>query len=172
VTNSTGRPLVQYELDPQGTGSFGPPVSTLDGVQTTYTVPGLVFPVLRATDDRGTEYTATTLVNALPRSELDALLRGKWNGMKAALTMTDIEGALRYFVPSQQVRYRAIFTALSDQLSQLAVAMEEITLVELLGRQAQYRIPRMQLWGGELVRVSYYLFFVLGDDGIWRIRDF
>jgi hypothetical protein len=30
----------------------------------------------------------------------------------------------------------------------------------------------MQFWGGQPVRVSCYIFFVLGDDGIWRIRDF
>lgn len=89
-----------------------------------------------------------------------------------ALRANDVEGALGFFLPSQQARYRTLFTLLQDQLPQIATDMEEIELVYLTDRQAQYRLRRMETVDGQPVRVSYYIYFIQGTDGIWRIRDF
>lgn len=172
VVNQTGRTLVQFALDEQGTGTFNPPVTSLDGVQTTYLTPGIFHPVLRATDDQGTQYTATTSINVLDRTQVDAILQTKWSGMKAALQGNAIETALGFFLPSQRARYRTLFTLLSAQLPQIAQDMENIELVYLLERHAQYRIRRTELVGGQPTRVTYYIDFIQGADGVWRIRDF
>src|SRR5262249_26967920 len=63
VTNQTGRPLVRFEFDRTGAGTFDLPTTDVTDVQTTYTTPGLLFPTLRATDDQGTTYIATTVVH-------------------------------------------------------------------------------------------------------------
>ena len=143
-----------------------------DGVRTTYTTPGLRFPVLRATDDQGVTYLATAVVNVLSVNQIDGLLRAKWNGMKAALKGGALDVALGFFALNQQARYSAIFAAVLGNLPQIAADMEEIELVQVRGRTAQYRIGRTQEWGGQSVRVAYYIFFVLGVDGVWRIWDF
>jgi hypothetical protein len=172
VTNLTGRPLVQYELDANGTGAFGTPMATLEGVQTTYTIPGLVAPVVRATDDQGMVYTATTTVNVLPQNQIDGLIRAKWNGMKDALRGNAIEAAATYFLPTQQARYRTLFTLLGSRLTQVVNDMAEIEGIYVTGRQAQYRIQRTELVNGQPMAISYYIYFILGTDGVWRIRDF
>ena len=65
-----------------------------------------------------------------------------------------------------------MFTLLQDQIAQIASDMEEIELVYLTGRQAQYRLRRTETADGQPVRVTYYIYFIQGTDGIWRIRDF
>jgi hypothetical protein len=172
VRNQTGAALVRFEIDAYGTGSYGPPMPTLDGVQTTYTTPGLISPKVRATDAQGRQYTASAMINVLDRQQMDTLLQAKWGGVKAALQAGSIETALSLFAPNQQARYRAIFAALAEQLPTIATAMREIELVQVIGPQAQYRIRRMQEWGGQQIEVSYYIFFVRGADGLWRMREF
>ena len=107
-------------------------MGTLEGVQTIYPTPGLRAPVLRATDDRGAQYIATTGVNGLDRGHMDSLLQDKWTRMKAALQADAIEGALGFFLPSQQGRYRTLFTLLRGQLAQIVADMESIQLVYLV----------------------------------------
>jgi hypothetical protein len=103
---------------------------------------------------------------------MDTLLQEKWTGMKAALKGSAIDTAVGFFLPSQQARYRTLFTLLSDQLAQIAQDMENIQLVYLVERDAEYRIRRTEMDGGQPVRVTYYIHFVQGADGVWRIQDF
>jgi hypothetical protein len=44
VTNLTERPLVRFEFDRTGAGTFDPPTTDFTGMQTTYTTPGCCFP--------------------------------------------------------------------------------------------------------------------------------
>jgi hypothetical protein len=172
VVNQTGRPLVRFELDPTGTGTFGPPTATLEGTQTTYATPGLFAPTLRAIDDQGTQYTATALISVLARDQVDALLKAKWNGMKAALMAGNIEGALLFFTPEQRARFRTLFTALSAQLPQIAQDMQDIQLVYLVESRAKYRLRRTHLYGGQFVTFSYYVYFLQDAAGLWSIEGF
>jgi hypothetical protein len=81
VTNLTGRLLLRYELDTNGTGLFAPAVPALDGVQTTYSMPGLWHPLLRATDDQGTVYTASTTVNVEDAQTAMGRFQSLWAGL-------------------------------------------------------------------------------------------
>ncbi len=172
VLNQSGQKLVQFEFDPTGSGSFGSPAPTFDGTRTTYSTPGLFAATLRATDDKGTQYTASTTVNGLARDQMDALLRGKWAGMKAALTPGDIEGGLLFFTSSQRPRYRTLFTGLSGQLAQIVQDMQDIQLVYLVESRAKYRLRRTQLYGGQLVTLTYYVYFIQDASGRWYIEEF
>jgi hypothetical protein len=92
--------------------------------------------------------------------------------MKAALMANDIEGALRYFLPSQHERYRALFTALSGALAQIALDMAPIQLINLEERRAKYRLPRTQQYAGQLITLTYYVYFVQTAAGDWGIEGF
>ena len=172
VLNQTGQKLVQFEFDPIGSGSFESPGPTLDGTRTTYTTLGLFAATLRATDDKGTQYSTSTTVNVLARDQMDALLRGKWAGMKAALTAGDIEGGLLYFTSWQRPRYRTLFMGLSGQLTQIVQEMQDIQLVYLVESRAKYRLRRMQLYGGQMVTLTYYVYFIQDATGRWYIEEF
>jgi hypothetical protein len=172
VTNLTGRPLVQYELDERGTGTFNAPVATIDGLQTTYLTPGLLHPILRATDDQGTPYLATTTINVLPMNQTDAILQAKWSDFRAALQGGAIGTAVGYVTPARRSQYSALFTALADQLPQFAQEMQGIQLIYLLDGRAKYRLRRTELYGGQTITFTYYVYFVQDASGTWTIEGF
>src|SRR5206468_201824 len=100
-----------------GTVDFTGP--SLDGQSFTYTQPGLYFPTATISDASGTQSTVSTVINVLAKDQMDILLKGKWNAMKTALTGNDIEGAVRFFTPEQQPRFRTLFTGLSARIAQI-----------------------------------------------------
>ena len=120
------------------------------------------------TDNQGNIYTETTLVNILSREEMDSLLRSKWEGMKAALGQGDINEVLNYFVTDSRGEYREIFELLTPQLPALVSAMREINMVEIKGNRAEYYIKRFQRG----VDISYFIYFMRDENGIWRISSF
>ena len=133
-----------------------------------YQSPGLYFPKVTVTDNQGNTYTETTLVNVLSREEMDALLRSKWEGMKGALSQGNINEALNYFVKDSREEYREIFELLAPQLPALVSAMREINMVEIKGNMAEYYIKRFQRG----VDISYFIYFMRDENGIWRISSF
>jgi hypothetical protein len=104
--------------------------------------------------------------------QTNAILRAKWNAMRAALIRGDIEGAVQHFTPPQQGRYRALFTALSADITQIAQGMREIELIYVREGRAKYRLPRTQMYGGKLVTLTYYVYFVQDANGSWSIEEF
>jgi len=158
------------DFDGNGTTDFTGP--TLDGQTFTYTLPGIYLPGASVTDAGGAQSTATAVVNVLAPGQMDVLLKGKWDAMKVALIRNDIEGALQFFTQEQQPRFRTLFTGLSAQIPQIAQAMQDIQLIYLIENQAKYRLPRIQFYGGQLVTITYYVYFIKDDVGFWSIRDF
>jgi PKD repeat protein len=170
--NQTGRSLVLFEFDVEGDGAVDVVATTFQDVQVIYSKPGLLYPVLKATDEQGTQYTADTAISVLGRDQMDALLKGKWNGMKAALVASDVEDALLFYAPEQRARFRTLFMGLSAQISQIAQDMQEIQLISLIENRAKYRLRRTQLYGGQEVTFTYYVYFIQDAASIWHIEDF
>ena len=131
-SGGAARPLVRFEFDETGGRTFGRPMATFRDVEVTYTTPGLPFPMLRATDNQGNQCAVTTPLNILPRDQKDALLRARWEGMRAALMRGDIEGAVSFFIPVSQEGYRRAFTALSSTIGQIGRDMRDIRLISLM----------------------------------------
>lgn len=168
VTNLTGRPLVQYELDANGTGTFGAPMATLDGVQTTYTTPGLVHPVLRATDDQGTPHIAGTTANVLDSAAADAVFQARWRGVKDALRQADIPHALEEVFSRSRSRYQAIFQAVLPDLAGVDSILTNLRLIEIRGAEAIFEMLRTD----DGVTKSFEVRFRRDEDGIWRLWMF
>jgi len=133
-----------------------------------YQYPGIYLPSVTVTDSQGNVYTETTLVNVLSREEIDALLRKKWEDMKGALSQGNINEALNYFIKDSGEEYREIFELLAPQLPALVSAMREINMVEIIGNMAEYYIKRFQRG----VDISYFIYFIRDENGIWRISSF
>jgi hypothetical protein len=92
--------------------------------------------------------------------------------MKAAMVAGDIDGAVQEFTFGQQQTFRDIFTITEDQLAQMALDMQEIELIYQKNDTAEYRIRRAVLFKGSPETITFYIYFLKGADGIWRIRDF
>ncbi|MBN1254146.1 MAG: hypothetical protein JXA50_02630 [Deltaproteobacteria bacterium] len=102
-------------------------------------------------------------------AELDTLLRSQWNEMRAALARNDIDKAVSYFAYENRELYRKIYTALADQLPQVAQDMGDITPVAIEHRTAKYRLIRKEVVKGKTYDITYYVYFIRDSDGVWRI---
>ncbi len=120
--------------------------------------------------DNGTQilHTDTMAIMADNRTALDAKLKEKWEGMKAALSQSNINNAISWFDNSTKEGYTEAFTALFSQLPQIAQDLSNIQLLDMQNSKAQYDI-RIFRSGNEF---SYYLVFVKDKNGIWKIKAF
>ena len=160
-------PATSYSWDFNGDGT--PEITGTEAmVVALYQYPGLYFPRVTVTDDQGNVYTETTVVNIFSFEEMDSLLKAKWEGMKAALGQGNISDALNYYITDSREEYQEIFELLAPQLTALVSAMREINMVEVTGNMAEYYIKRFQRG----VDISYFIYFMKDNDGIWRISSF
>ena len=161
---------IAFDRDGDGVADFTG--SDLETQAFVYAQPGLYFPAATVTDTTGSQFTLRTIVQVYAAAALDAFLRAKWNAMKAALAITDIDGAVRHFAEPQQPRYRSLFTALGASIAQIAVDMQDIQLIYVAEREVKYRIRRDQLYGGQLMTFTYYIYFIRDGGGQWALDSF
>ena len=102
-------------------------------------------------------------------AELDTVLRSQWNEMREALARNDIDKAVSYFAYENRELYREIYTALADNLPQVAQDLGDITPVVIEHRTAKYRLIRKEVIKGKTYDITYYVYFILDRDGVWRI---
>jgi hypothetical protein len=164
-------PVPSYSWDFNGDG-----VAEMTGpdskVVAQYQYPGLYFPRVMVIDTQGNPYSETTIVNVLSKEEMENLLRAKWDGMKQALANQNIDGALNYFAQESMELYNEIFTAIYAQLPQIVQEMQDIQLIYVENNTGKYRIRKSESYGGQTLSITYYIYFTLDRDGIWRIYKF
>lgn len=120
-------------------------------------------------DEADVVYTDTIAFAVWDRAVLDALLRRKWEGMKERLTRQDIGGALSFLAAATQDLYQDVYSALSADLPQIVQAMQDIELIHVQGAMAKYRLRRQEFHGGQVYLITYYLYFSVDRDGLWKI---
>ena len=116
----------------------------------------------------GTLYQDSIGIVVLSEAELDALLRGKWEEMRARLASGDIEGALVSFDAFTKQDYRDLFNVLSSMLPTIVQEMEDIRLLKYREDTAIFDIRTIR----DAVENSFQLLFTKDSAGIWRIHSF
>lgn len=167
VLNQMGRPLVRFEFDETGTGAFGAPTTAFDGTQTTYTGAGLRLPVLRATDDQGVTYIATTIVNVEGPQTVTTRFQSRWNSLKDRLLAGDLPGALAHFSPDVQSRFRTVFQQLGPDLPTIATGLGQLEVVEQVGNLAEAILVQQE----NGVPVLHFIYFRRDSLGRWLIEE-
>jgi sugar lactone lactonase YvrE len=166
VVNLTGRPLVRFELDATGRGLFEPSVNP-DGTVSLFDTPGLFFPTLRATDDRGATYTATAVVHVEDPLAVTGRFQGLWADLKARLQAGDISRALEHLVPAVRPRFEGLFQRLGAALPAAAAALGDLEVVEQLGDLAEAATVQEE----QGVPFLYFVYFRRDGLGRWRIEE-
>ena len=140
------------------------------------TEPGLYYITAEDTQtlDSGATITHsdTIAVMAEDRTQLDAKLKAKWNGMKAGFASQNIEQSLKHMSFLSNDKYREIFNAITpNQLSAMLADMQRqtIQLIVANGNIAKYRIRRDDTINGETQSITYYIYFIKDIDGTWKI---
>jgi hypothetical protein len=167
VVNNTGRALIQYELDPTGSGAFNPLTSSPDGAQDTYPTAGLWFPTLRATDDQGVTYTASTVVLANDPVTVSARFDALWTGFRARLQAGDVTGALSFLSPTLQPRMEVVFQQLGSDLPAVAASLGALRVTDQLGDLAEAVLAQDEATGRKL----YFIQFRRDGLGRWLIEE-
>lgn len=152
------------------------PVEYLAISNDTYTVrmtePGLYIFTGTAKDELNNEYTDTLAILAMDKTVLDALLQSKWEGMKEELSIQKIDAATGYFDPRSRERYTAIYSAIIDILPQIAADMGDIQMIVAKDNYAKYRIHRKEALSGREYTITYFIYFIVDKDGLWRIYEY
>ena len=117
-------------------------------------------------------YTDTVAVKVIDQEQLDVQLQAVFGGLKTALAAGDIETAASAFTTRSREKYREAFGELSDSLQQIAVDMKDIEMIYVHEDVAKYRIYRATKINGEMVDITYYLYFRVDMDGLWRLEQF
>ena len=160
-------PTATYAWDLDGDGSEDQSGPHLTDVSGTYSSPGLYFPTVRILDLAGNEYRASTVVYALDRDPLVALLDAKWQAMKDLLRSGDVPAALQYVANAHRIRYQAIVESLTVPLSGIDQVLTTLEFVGVRSGVAEHRMPRPDSRGD----IHYGIRFSLDRDGIWRLSS-
>ncbi len=165
---SLPNPVSNYTWDLNGDGTPEHTGTTLSKVTANYQYVGLYFPKVTITDTQGNTYEETTIVNVLSKEEMDALLKGKWDGMKGGLSQGNIDKAISFFEEGSQSIYSQQFTALKSVLNIIGNEMGQINLAKIEDDRAEYEIITIR----NGVTYSFHLLFVRDKDGLWKIKVF
>lgn len=172
VASDLANPIAEYRIDFEGDGIIDYIGASFDNISHTYASEGIYYPSLTVTDGVGNVYSDTLVVAVLPLADMDEHLKGIWDEMKGALAEGDIEGALIFFTEDSKEKYRKAFTLLQDDVSDLSIDMQDVELIYLKGEIAKYRIRREQLFNGQLLTITYYIYLTKNNAGIWQIEQF
>jgi PKD repeat protein len=132
------------------------------------TAEGVYLFTAHVTGTDGTYYEDTVAVTVLNETQLDSLLRAKWEGMKTALVSGDMDKAMEYYHEDTKQGFRDALTVLGPQLVAIFTAPEQLMLIEVRDRYATYEYISEE----EGVTYSYPLVFLKDPDGIWRILQY
>ena len=130
--------------------------------------PGLYYFTGEMQDELGTTHSDTLAILAMDKTVFDTLLQAKWNGMKEALGLGQIDDAVQYFHPASKSAYQMQFEALSSILPQIVNDMGEFRLVEHDGYGAIYDLRTIR----NNVELSFQVLFVQDGSGIWKIYNY
>jgi hypothetical protein len=155
-----------------GPGSVEWISSDFDTYRVKMTIDGSYACTVSVTDTNGTEYQDTVTVTVLNRNQLDKLLKAKWEGMKTKLASQDINGAIHYFSDTAKTKYQTVFQKLSNRLPTIVSSMENITLNYIGQDVAEYRISRTETINGQSMEITYFIYFVQDESGLWKIESF
>lgn len=136
------------------------------------TTEGIYYFTVQARDELYLIHTDTVAVQVLSEEALDALLKEKWDRMKGALAAGDHEKALSYHHPAFRDRYEALYSLLGNKISSLAQETQNIELIFAEGDRAKYRVNRDHEIDGQIVTITYYVYFSRDENGLWKIERY
>ena len=132
---------------------------------------GLYFITVES-EHEGIIYSDTIAVLVMTKEALDALLQNKWNDLKAALQNGDIGKALSFHSALERDNYERVYTLLGNNLQTRIQQMNEIEMILAEGKRAKYRVDRDHIMEGQTVTLTYYIYFIRSNNGLWLIERY
>ncbi len=142
-----------------------------DEYEATFSREGIALITVETTH-MSTTYRDTIGIVIVDKTEVDTLLQQKWADMKVHLAAKEVTQAVTYFDAGKKGLYEEVFSALLDRLPRIAGDMQDISLISIADRSATYRIRRTETHNTGTYSVTYYVYFIKDETGIWKIYRF
>lgn len=166
VTSQGGAAVAKVEIDPDGNGAIDGTILAAPWETTVqYLSSATVNLVVRVTDTAGGVYTETVPIVITDKAALDQRVRAVWTGMTAALTASDIAGALTFLDPLARQRYAPVFSLLQPEFATIVGTFSSLQGVSLTQDFGEYAVNRV-IDGQNRI---YFIYFGLNGDGVWRL---
>jgi hypothetical protein len=138
---------------------------------TTLAIEGTYIISASAVGPDGQTYGDTLTITVVSKTQLETLLKGKWEGIKSKISANDVEGTVAYFISPLQQDFREAFTAAGTSLSLLSNYLNPIELVYESDNLAKCRMMREEEVSGQIQLIEYVVYYIK-EKGIWKLRDF
>ena len=133
---------------------------------------GVYYFIAEVTGTENNGRTDTVAIDVMDKEELDAMLKEKWSGMRQALIAGDIAEALDYHYEGKKEKYESIYNFLGANLPALTQQMQDIELIYVEDNRAKYRINREHDIDGQSITITYYIYFIKDENGLWKIEKY
>lgn len=154
------------------TGPIMPEIvsSTVDEYTIKIVTEGVYYITANVTGHDNLVYEDTIAIVVLNKSQIDRLLKSKWEGMKEALGDRNINNAVSNFAIDSQNIYTNQFSALEPILPDIVNELNtsRINMESIEDRIAEYEILVIR----EGTTYSFSLKFTKDIDGLWKIWSF
>ncbi len=169
ITNNTGQPLARTQID-YGDGNVGYDSARLglpaDKPVSSVYYSSWIYPAkVTVTDAQGHVYVFNHVVTVNDVYDMDPMLRGIYNSMLDHLRVGDITGALASVTGGVHDKYQAVFNTLKTSLPTIVDQLGTIQDGSIGSEMAEYVLVRQESGQPR----AYYLYFLRGEDGVWRI---
>ena len=164
--------IASSQISYQGPGAVQYLEGTLDEYQVEIITEGIYNFSVEATDSEGHVYMDEVFIEVVDRTTLDGVLQDKWTKIKTALMAGDVQGALEYHHENARERYAAIYNALGSDLATLAGQMQDISWICYVNGLVKYRIRQNHEISGQMVTITYYIYFSRDGSGLWLIERY
>lgn len=168
VSTNIPNAVSNYQMDYEGDTVIDYTGTAFDNINHTYTTEGVYYPTVAVTDSQSNIYTDTIAIVVLNATELDALLRAKWEAMRSSLSIQDTSTALTYISSGTRASYEEMFNYLINQLPSIVATQTEFNLISIKDNVAKFELVTIE----NSSTYSYEVIFIKDENGIWRIEDF
>lgn len=137
-------------------------------VQFTYTLPGEYTATTTIIDINGVSYSFNNYIIVETPAMVDKKLQGIYNGMLNQLLIGNIDQSMHYLTGLMQDKFKSAFINAGDKLKDVIAGLGVINGGRLISNNiAEYIIVRTE--NGQ--QVAFAIYFIKGDDGVWRIGE-
>lgn len=171
ITSTNGQPIQRIQLDADNNGTMDldstrGDIYLGDWFGYGYYIPGVYKAKLTVTLASGDVHVSFHTIIVTSFDNMDTMLRSIFNSMLASLSTGNIEGAVGIVAGGMQDRYRSVFTALQNDLPNIVSQVGDIQGGTIGEDMAEYVLTREE--NGQ--KRAYFIYFLRGEDGVWRIE--
>jgi len=134
-------------------------------LQFTCAIPGIYQARFKITDSQGNVAEKLVPIVVQDPAQIDQLLKAQWGGMTSALIAGDKAHALTYLNAQGQEKYGPVFDKLMPQMTTIFSSASPPQSMSLSQRIGEYAVNRTI----DGINRIFLIYFLQGDDGVWRI---